>query len=850
MSETQRLPTRLGTTTRADEVPCSGVPAGLEAEALCIPGGFSILGDPGVVGLNGSTEDAVPLRPVLLRPFAIDRHEMTVGRFRALINDGAPLLPPDEQACPSTWISADDDANDALPLTCVPVSTAEATCRELGGALPTEAQWEHAATGRGERRPFVWGGMEPSCCFASHGRGPDAANATPCGWGIERSGSHPAGASCPIGDVSRDGVVDLAGSVSELMARHAARLRRSVLALGPVAYRSGMRGRRARARRARRQLGRRSVLSARRDAQPVCADQRDRLSLRLRGGAVTARGHRRRLAALLCSQLLGCGGEALDARPQWLIRLGTDAPVPQFGDRVLIEILDESGALACGGCSRQIGLSADTAWPLSFGIDTEDAPLIIRVRLYRTTRTDASGLPTAEGAIDALGRLSHAPSGVEQAALALPMSCFGVPADPLAATSCDPVSGMPAAARELADEALPRPGSWPPAAQVPCPLEPDEGMTCVPGGAFLLGGDATVAVLDEQRTLPEQLVQLPPFAIDTDEVTVEQIRGLRNEGKLSLVPQHHNADENSEEYACTYLGDDRDDNDALPIGCVSWALADAACRAMHKRLPTEAEWEWAAGNLTLESKHPWLDDAAHPCEMARVGVGRFANELPDTLLHSESTVCRRSPDDWLLEGPPREGDENLASIRALGGSMSEWTADAFIAYSDPACWAAGRELPLRPAMPRARTVPNASRRQLGPRRREHLCRRAQRRYRGSGHRFSLRQVAVANQEEIRHALVVRLRHRDRRRRSVLTNESPSPGQRSRAGPALWHQRLRRLCRRRLRDGADRMRRGAALRAIPRVSRRLPARRRRRCRALLRRVVHRRPSHGRSRRALP
>ena len=50
----------------------------------------------------------------------------------------------------------DAAARKRLPATGVPWSTAQAYCRSLGGALPTEEQWEFAARGA-QRRPNPWG---------------------------------------------------------------------------------------------------------------------------------------------------------------------------------------------------------------------------------------------------------------------------------------------------------------------------------------------------------------------------------------------------------------------------------------------------------------------------------------------------------------------------------------------------------------------------------------------------------------------------------------------------------------------------------------------------------------------
>jgi formylglycine-generating enzyme required for sulfatase activity len=203
-----------GSWVGARATPCAG--AALPGR-VCIPGGFGFLGDLDLL-IDGGDEPR-PLRPVIVAPFWIDEHEVTVAEFRAVastITAPAPELhdPAHPIARFCTWLpTGDPQAN--LPLTCVSWETARQACAARGGVLPSEAQWEHAARGRGQRRSFAWGNEEPACCVASAARFEDGS----ClfqGEGPEDVGSHPRSDGCGgLGDVSRDGVIDLAGSASE-----------------------------------------------------------------------------------------------------------------------------------------------------------------------------------------------------------------------------------------------------------------------------------------------------------------------------------------------------------------------------------------------------------------------------------------------------------------------------------------------------------------------------------------------------------------------------------------------------------------------------------------------------------
>ncbi len=384
----------------------------------------------------------------------------------------------------------------------------------------------------------------------------------------------------------------------------------------------------------------------------------------------------RTLLVLALSAVASCEREG-EPRPQWVVHVGTDAPLPGLGDRVRVDVLGPDRA-TCEECTRVFDVGGGGAVPLSFGVvPAEEGATWLRVRLYRADGTGALGEPT-EPLLEVLGVLPALDAAPVDVAVSLTMACFGVAADVDAGSSCDPASAEVVTSLELpraGPDVLPEPGSWG-GGEEPCVADAPPGMVCVRGGAFLLGSRSYVPFGADYDPVPEQLVRLSPFFLDVDEMTVATYRQLVALGA---------AEPASGQEFCTYSPTPGDD-DAESVNCLTHAEASAACALLGKRLPTEAEWEYAAGGRSAESRVPWSHSDGSNAALCRAAI--LARGV--LLEESHSRLCI-TLEPQLPVGPVAGGafdDVTDLGLRNLGGNLAEWVADDFAPYSDATCWGA------------------------------------------------------------------------------------------------------------------------------------------------------------------
>jgi formylglycine-generating enzyme len=192
------------------------------------------------------------------------------------------------------------------------------------------------------------------------------------------------------------------------------------------------------------------------------------------------------------------------------------------------------------------------------------------------------------------------------------------------------------------------------------------GLVSVPGGTFTMGDPLAFGASPVQ---PEQTVS--PFLIDRYEVTVARFRRFWDAGHPA-VPGGAVAYPGNPAFLsggavasptgsyCNWFRD----RENHPMTCVTWATAQAFCVWDGGRLPTEAEWEFAARGT---------DGRTFPWGTSETGVLTCTN-FPVPRIET----CAEDDPAFL-------GDTSPWGALHMAGNVAEFCADWYVAFGS-SCW--------------------------------------------------------------------------------------------------------------------------------------------------------------------
>ncbi|MBN8680169.1 MAG: SUMF1/EgtB/PvdO family nonheme iron enzyme [Chitinophagales bacterium] len=219
-----------------------------------------------------------------------------------------------------------------------------------------------------------------------------------------------------------------------------------------------------------------------------------------------------------------------------------------------------------------------------------------------------------------------------------------------------------------------------------CPLPPPNpthaipaGMVLVKGGTFTMGDEKGDGDSDEK---PTHTVTIKDFYLGKYEVTNAEFiqflneKGNQTEGGVEWI----NLDGKWDDERCRIMKSGSTFSvisgyENYPVIYVSWFGAVAYCNWLKQkkggeyRLPTEAEWEYAAGNGNSHTKYSWGNDDPSGKK------GGNVSDLTAKAKYSSWSAFESYRDGYVYTAPVGQFDPNSFGLYDMTGNVWEWCAD-------------------------------------------------------------------------------------------------------------------------------------------------------------------------------
>lgn len=279
----------------------------------------------------------------------------------------------------------------------------------------------------------------------------------------------------------------------------------------------------------------------------------------------------------------------------------------------------------------------------------------------------------------------------------------------------------------VAEPVAPNPAPAPPpatkpepaAAKAQSPLEPE--MVPIPAGSFTMGCDGKRDDVEggcEDDEKPAHKVTLAAFKLAKTEVTVAQFRAFADATGYRTTAETAGSCYSLDEKGAwgevkgnswRKLGFQQTDND--PVACVSWDDAQKYLEWLNGeikpekpyRLPTEAEWEYAArGDQSKGDKEgafPWGQKGSDGCSFANMADQAAKEKYPDW---TWVTSCN---DGYIYTAPVGSFKPDGYGLYDMQGNVWEWVQDR---YADDYYKSSPASAPQGPGSGSARVIRGGS----------------------------------------------------------------------------------------------------------------------------------------------
>jgi formylglycine-generating enzyme required for sulfatase activity len=233
-------------------------------------------------------------------------------------------------------------------------------------------------------------------------------------------------------------------------------------------------------------------------------------------------------------------------------------------------------------------------------------------------------------------------------------------------------------------------------------------LVLVPGGRFVMGSSRRDR--DRRPNEVQRAVELArPYYLGVREISNGEFRQFR--------PAHRSGSAGGHDL----------DGDAQPVTSVTWDDAARFCNWLSAkeglasayeerggalalvrpvpngyRLPTEAEWAWAARFVAGrgERRYPWGDAGSPPAGAGNYGDGAAAGFLTETIAGYT--------DGMPVAGPVAHGTADPLGLLHLGDNVAEWMNDFYTIYPQSSATATPASDPLGPHAGQHHVVRGAS----------------------------------------------------------------------------------------------------------------------------------------------